>query len=355
MKPPIVIFVLLIAAFVVGDFAAVKYVVSTNQGWPDLPGIILIGLAFAQIVLLSAWFVFVRWNIAIRVLGVISSCCGLSVVVSLSTSGAKIDNYWFAIVLVAFCTAIVPMAAVRMSRWQINVEGQAQSATRMSATRMTVWQFSIWGLLSATTAVAIVLGTAKQVEIDFDYVVDAVMFFGCFALSGLTVILVVLGIKSTKLAACVTTFVTFVICPLTGMLVGVAVLRERERPVDWALFGFSFGVTMAFAVVALRIAGYRLSRGPLDDPKLENTKVNDLDVKVIKIDGIEESGGKENGGEENSGEERGVVSIDVRPSITLPLKIHLPDMTDVELPNVELPDVAKSGPFLSIRTESDDE
>ncbi|MDP7305455.1 MAG: hypothetical protein QGG09_20255, partial [Pirellulaceae bacterium] len=239
MKPSIVILVLLIGAFVLGDIAAVMYVDATNQHWPDLPGIFLLGLTFGQLMLLSAWFVFVRWNIAMRVLIVIAAVFGLSLVVALSTRGANAIGHWFAILLVAFCTAAVPTTVTRCFRWQINREGKSQSATGM-----TDWQFSIWGLLSGTTAVAIVMGTAKQVEMPLLVVGEAVVFFSCFALTGLSVLFAGLGIRLPQLAATIAIFVVSVICPLAGMFVGVSGLPQRENPLHWALFGFCYGATI---------------------------------------------------------------------------------------------------------------
>jgi hypothetical protein len=355
MKPPIVILVLLIGAFVVGDFAAIRYVISTNRPWPDPPGIILLGLVFGQVMLLSQWLVFSRWNIALRVLIAISGVFGLSNVVASATQGANNINYWFAILLVAFCTATVPTTMVRLSRWQITAKGHSRDATRM-----TVWQFSIWGLLSGTTAVAIVLGTAKQVELAFTTVVDAVTFFVCFALTGLVVFLVGLGIQSTKLAARVTMFVASIVCPLAGMLVGVSALQERESPARWALFGFSFGATMAIAVLALRVAGYRLSRAPLAAPNLEDAVGDELGVtaaesKVVEERGMESKGVETKGVEANGADERDVTSDDEMASSKLAMKIHGPEIPDVGAPDVAPPEIVVPRPTLSIHTEPEDD
>ena len=219
---------------------------------------------------------------------------------------------------------------------------------------MSVWQFSIWGLLSGTTAVAIALGTAKKIELSFGEAFEAVTFFGCFALTGLVVLLLALGIKSTKLAPWLTLLVASVVCPLAGMFVGVTVLPQRERPVDWALFGFSFGATIALAVLALRVAGYRLSRAPLDPADLEGTDADELDVKAAKMRGVEE------GGVKIELDERDVASIDALSATKQPIKIHVPEQPDVALPDVALPDVAppdiaESRPSLSIRTDFEDE
>ncbi|MDP6554816.1 MAG: hypothetical protein QGG71_09125, partial [Pirellulaceae bacterium] len=288
----------------------VMYVDATNQHWPDLPGIILLGMAFGQLMLLSAWFVFVRWNIAMRVLIVIPAVFGLSLVAALATDGANEISQWFAILLVAFCTVAVPTTMVRFLRWQIHLEGQSRSATGM-----TVWQFSIWGLLSGTTAVAIVLGTARQVEMPLLVVGEAVAFFGCVALTGLFVFFVPMGIRRLHLAAIVTVSVVFVVCPLAGMLVGVTGLPPKEHPLQWALFGFCYGATIAIAVLALRIADYRLSRIPLATPAMEDTDAEDD------------------------------ASVDVMPSTKLPIKIQFP----------EVPDVAARHPSLSIHLPSEDD
>jgi len=295
MKPPIVILVLLIGAFVLGDFASVRYVVSTNQRWPDLPGVILLALAFGQIMLLSAWFVFVRWNVAVRVLIMIPLVFGLSLVSALATDGGGAISQWFAILLVAFSTVAVPTTMVRFLRWQINLEGQTRPVTEMS-----VWQFSIWGLLSGTTAVAIVLGTARQVDITFIEVGEAVAFFSCIALTGLFVFFVAMGIRSLGLATIVTIAVVSVVCPFAGMLVGVTGLPPEENSLQWAMFGFCYGSTIAMAVLALRIAGYRLSRVS----EMVDTDTEGADVK-------------------------GDLLVDVMPSIKLPMKIQVPEVSEV--------------------------
>ena len=311
MKPPIVILVLLIGAFVLGDFASMRYINSTSQIWPDVPGVILLGLVFGQIMLLSAWIVFVRWNVAVRVLIAISLVFGLSLVGSQATSvGGKVSQ-WFAILLVAFSTTAVPMAVVRFLRWQINRDGQTRPATGMS-----VWQFSIWGLLSGTTAVAIVLGTARQVDITFVEIGEAVAFFSCIALTGLFVFFVAMGIRSMGLAAIVTIPVVAVVSPFAGILVGLTGLPREEHSLPWALFGFCYGSTIAMAVFALRTAGYRLSRGPeLEDTVTEGAKVKDD------------------------------VSVDVMPSVKLPIRIQVP----------EVPEVAVRHPSLSIHMEPEDD
>ena len=99
--------------------------------------------------------------------------------------------------------------------------------------------------------------------LDITILVHELAFFGCLAATGLLVFVIVMGIRKPAVAAMVTLPVVVILCPLAGMFTGRTEWPPEETPRLWAVFGFCFGATIAIAVLALRIAGYRLWRGPL--------------------------------------------------------------------------------------------
>lgn len=255
MKPPTVILALLAGAFVLGDVAAVMYVDSSYQRWPDLAGVVLLGAAFGQLTLLAAWAVFANWNIAVRILLAVLVVLGLSFVAARATIETT-TTQWFATLLVATCSLAVPMAITRCFRARINLKNQTARKTRMPA-----WQFSIWGLLTGTTAVAIALGTARQVDMPLTDVGKAAGIFTCIAVAGLLTFFTAMGIRVASIATVVTVVVVAAVCPLCGQLMGAAGLSGATEPQVWMLFGWCYGATIAISAIALRVAGYRLVRG----------------------------------------------------------------------------------------------
>lgn len=255
MKPPHLILVLLISAFALGDIASLCYVQATHQFWPDLPGVILLSLVFSQQALAAVWFTFARGNIAVRLLIALGVEFGLTLVAAGATGAAQKIGPWFAIELLAFCSFVLPLGTAKLLRWRIRLADQANAAARLPS-----WQFSIWGLLSWTTAVAIAVGTARQVDMPLLAVAEASAFFGCIAANGLLVLAVSMGIRLPAVAATVTLLVVVMICPLAGMLIGRTGMPPQEHPMVWAIFGLCNGAAVAVSVLVLRVAGYRLDR-----------------------------------------------------------------------------------------------
>jgi hypothetical protein len=280
MKPPPVIFVLLVAAFAVGDFASLAYINLTHQRWPDLPGVILLGLVFSQQTLLAVWFTFSRWNIVVRLLISLAIVFGLTLVAAGATDGAEAVAPWFAIQLITMFSFAVPLWIAKLLRFRIGLEGEMYTASRLPG-----WQFSIWGLLSGTTAAAIAVRTARQVEMPLLPVGESIAFFGCLAMTGLLVFVIAMGIRKPAVAAMITLPVVVLLCPLAGIFSGRTEWTPVETPRLWAVFGFCFGATIAIAVLALRIAGYRLWRGPRRVPDVNGANVEDMPMMGTTVMG----------------------------------------------------------------------
>ena len=138
MKPSMVIFTLLVGAFVLGDLASVGYVSATNQRWPDPPGIILLATVFSQLALIAAWFTFGRWNIVARLLIALGAVFGLALVAAKATDGGDSVALWFTILSIAFGTCAVPPWVARFLGWEIGRTDESREADRRST-----WQFSI--------------------------------------------------------------------------------------------------------------------------------------------------------------------------------------------------------------------
>lgn len=258
MKPHHVILVLLIAALAASDLAGLAYVTSTAANWPDIPGVILFASTFGQIALLAAWLVFANWNLALRALIAVPTVLGLSFVAAGAIEGSERSvTPWFTIALIAFCWATFPLAAARWFRFQISPPGEVRPAARTP-----VWQFSIWGLLSITAAVAIVLGTARQLDMPAISVGQAFCFYTCLTATGLLVMGVSMGIRVPELAALVTIPAVTLVCPFLGLLMAASGASPRPDLQQWTLFGVCYGATIAVAVLVVRTAGYRLRRGP---------------------------------------------------------------------------------------------
>jgi len=240
---------------VLSDIAAVGYVSTADQGWPHLPGVVLLAAVFGQMALLAAWFTFVRLNIVLRLLSALAGVLGLALIAAGATTDFEGLPLWFSLQLWSFVSFAVPMGMAKLARCDIRWEGQSAKAHFR-----TTWQFSTWGLLSATTAVAIALGAARQIEMPFIAVGEAIAFFGCIAATGLLVFAVAMGIRNPAAAVMVTLPLVIFAGPLTGIVIGQTGLPPDETIGLWIIFGLAFSTMIAVSVLVVRVAGLRLYR-----------------------------------------------------------------------------------------------
>ncbi len=266
MKPHAILCLTLAMAFALGDLASICYINATHQRWPDLPGVILLGLVFAQQMMLAVWFTFARWNIVLRVLISLALVSGLAVVASEATDGRNTYGPWIAIQMVAFGFFATPLGISKLVRFHLGSASEFQAAANAPA-----WQFSIWTLLSCTTAVAIAVAAARQANLPLVTMGEAIAFLGCVSATGLIVFFVAISIRSQGKAALAALPAVFLVAPVGGMLTGGTGLPPVETPQCWALFGCCYGATIAVPVLVLRVAGLQLRRLPRRVPTSEDT------------------------------------------------------------------------------------
>ncbi len=255
MKPPLAIGLVILSCLIVGDAVALGYIHRNAASWPDLPGVVLLAISFSQVTLTAAWFSFCRWNVVLRLAVAAAAIAALAVVGAGATDGIHAVAPWIAIQSIVFGSQMLPLWLTKLYGFVIDAP-----YTKRAEADLPGWQFSVWGLLSGTTAVAIAITAARQMEMPMLDLSEAIAFFGCITAIGLVAFLVTMHVKTSAGAFGSALPVVILLCPFGGVLAGETGLPPEELPLRWALFGFAYGAAVAVAVLPIRLIGFRWRR-----------------------------------------------------------------------------------------------
>lgn len=267
----VLLWLVLVACLVV-DLVVLSVVV--HQDWPELPGVIGLGLALAQVSLLVAWLIWGTWNIVWRVVATSAATCALSVMAAGSVDDFDEAPEWFGILL--FYVAMVA-TVLFISRW-MGYRVTVDTALRDDAPQRR-WQFSIWSLLSVMTAVGVLLGLLRLVEWPGHDLVEAILFFLILTTTTCLVFFVsFLGGESVwRWLIAAATILT--LCPLAGLLMALTGFPPHDDWRELMAMNTIQGATIVGIVSALRTGGLCLARLSTEAASMATPTAKTLQLK----------------------------------------------------------------------------
>jgi hypothetical protein len=253
MKAPVVVIWLLIVACVAVDLAVIRELQLSQATWPERTGILGIGLAFGQQVLVTAWMVWGRWNLLVRVAVTVCATFGLGWLGASSEAGASQSGVWFSAMLIFLALLAAPMLAARLMGYSVLRPEDTDDQQRRRSLRAR--QFSIWSLLTVMTAVAVILGVLRYADWLQDDLVAAILFFTVFSIATCIVLFCGLFFR----ARIVGLVVTLLVSPVAGYCLSRTGLTANDTR-EMIELSCLQGLVVIVGVLVLRSAGYVMER-----------------------------------------------------------------------------------------------
>ncbi len=252
MKSSTLIGTLLVAAVCAIDLAVIGEIQVRKNEWPAAAGVMGIGLAFAQVVLISLWAVWGRFNVIVRSVTALVAVFLTAFVGSYSTDGhGRETNEWFGVLLLYAALTIVPFTVARMAGFQLNTDNRLK--LKVESSSLATNQYTVWGLMSLMTAVAIACAVMRFVAFPIGEAVAAAVFFSLLAA-----------------VACSTSFsflhsrvlwipivVALIAYPVAGIILGFVDFAPNHQKVELIFAIVTQGIVTAAAMLMLRSGGFR--------------------------------------------------------------------------------------------------
>ena len=229
------------------DLAVITYLRTSGADWPNSPGVVAMGLSFAQTGLAAVLLglgggpLWLRAMLAVPLYG-LAACVGCHA----ARHHAEHLPLWFVIMLVVGAVVAAPLVVARLAGVGIAPAGQRELPAGSR-------QFTILGVLALTTIVAMLMGLARRFDFPWHEIGDVALF--ALALGGIPWVGATIPLSRFSWPAAALLMSAY--CPLAGWLLS----RTGFPPPDVggliAMCYVAAAVTIAAAAV-FRIAGFRL-------------------------------------------------------------------------------------------------
>ncbi len=254
MKSSTLIVWLLVAACIAIDLAMIAELQVQRNDWPGAGGLIGLGLAFAQVTLISLWAIWGRNSLPFRAIGSLLGVWGLSCLGSYSAVGGLGGvGPWFGLLLVYCAASLVLFIMARLASYAVSnqpLENSPGASNRSSSN-----QFTIWWLLSLMTAVGTALAVIRFAEFPMEELLDLAVVLSILSATGATVLILTLFLSRVGVAIIATMFIS----PIGGFLLMLTKLGSEAR-LEMVLLTCMQGLTILAAALVLRAGGFRVVR-----------------------------------------------------------------------------------------------
>jgi len=249
---PLIVILLILAAVLVDLLFAVDW--ARGESFPHLPAVVLLGLALAQVGLLSAWLAFGGGPLLLR-FGVTFVAVGL---LSLPAASTTLPSFpeWLGVFSLYAAMVAIPLSLVRLSGSRLTI--RTPNASRQGESRLRRWQFSLGDLLALMTVTAVASALARLFEFPQAH---AVLVAAC-CIGFACVTLLSMWSASDRRNWLAQAAVLVLLCPAIGAALG----RLSGPPAycwPFAIMTFVQAGLVFLSVGILRVAG--LQFGPLDE------------------------------------------------------------------------------------------